>query len=273
VHESRYVAYVQEAEGDGRRGLGALAQFASTDDLHLIIRVAARILLSDGSFRSSLVENVSAPAKIFGGINGQLLDLLSLFRSFLPPDSLTGDIQYTNYVFLGDYIGPGWCNLDTLALILSLKILYPNAITLLRGKHEADPSDRHFLRECEERLGVEEGRRIWKLANQCFECLPLAVLIEGRVLCVHGSVPSSLTVLEPLKKLKRPLRAVRASGQPSERISTRIVYEILNPLTSSAYEESPPVNTKSLMKSSRVSLVVRARGEVPPTGVGSAWGK
>ncbi|KAF4738291.1 hypothetical protein FOZ63_016803, partial [Perkinsus olseni] len=146
-----YVAYVQEAERDGRRGLGALAQFASTDDLHLIIRVAARILLSDGSFRSSLVENVSAPAKIFGGINGQLLDLLSLFRSFLPPDSLTGDIQYTNYVFLGDYIGPGWCNLDTLALILSLKILYPNAITLLRGKHEADPSDRHFLRECEER--------------------------------------------------------------------------------------------------------------------------
>ncbi|KAF4717992.1 hypothetical protein FOZ62_020666, partial [Perkinsus olseni] len=134
-------------------------------------------------------------------------------------------------------------------------------ITLLRGKHEADPSDRHFLRECEERLGVEEGRRIWKLANQCFECLPLAVLIEGRVLCVHGSVPSSLTVLEPLKKLKRPLRAVRATGQPSERISTRIVSEILNPLTSSAYEESPPVNTKSLMKSSRVSLVVRARGE------------
>lgn len=33
---------------DGRRGLGALDQFASVDDLTLILRVASRILLSDG---------------------------------------------------------------------------------------------------------------------------------------------------------------------------------------------------------------------------------
>lgn len=75
--------------------------------------------------------------KIFGDIHGQITDLNKLFESFgSPDDGPNGDIETTNYLFLGDYIDRGTKSLETLILLFTLKMKYPENIFLLRGSHE-----------------------------------------------------------------------------------------------------------------------------------------
>lgn len=61
-----------------------------------------------------------------------------LFDAFGTPtdDEPKGDIEHTNYLFLGDYIDRGVKSVETLLLLFSLKIKHPENIFLLRGSHE-----------------------------------------------------------------------------------------------------------------------------------------
>ena len=42
------------------------------------------------------------------------------------------------YVFLGNYVDKGFNSLETICLLMALKLKYPDHIVLLRGAHE-DP--------------------------------------------------------------------------------------------------------------------------------------
>ncbi len=49
------------------------------------------------------------PVKIFGDIHGQIHELNRFFDTFGAPtdDNGSGDIEFTNYLFLGDYVDRG----------------------------------------------------------------------------------------------------------------------------------------------------------------------
>lgn len=59
----------------------------------------------------------------------QFYDLLELFQ-------VGGKCPDTNYLFLGDYTNVGYHGVETITLLLCLKIRYPSRITLLRGNHD-----------------------------------------------------------------------------------------------------------------------------------------
>ena len=76
----------------------------------------------------SLID-LQGPYLIVGDIHGQILDLFRIFHKFgLPPTQ--------KYVFLGDYVDRGEFSLETIVLILTLKIMWPDSMILLRGNHE-----------------------------------------------------------------------------------------------------------------------------------------
>ena len=152
------------------------------------------------------VLQVNGPAKIFGDLHGQFGDLMRLFAEYGSP-STAGDIAYIDYVFLGDYVDRGAYSLETITLLLALKIEHPHAVHLLRGNHEEPDINAlfGFRIECVERLGESAGDAVWRRFNELFEWLPLAAVIEDRICCMHGGIGRSLTHISQINDLKRPL--------------------------------------------------------------------
>jgi Calcineurin-like phosphoesterase len=72
-------------------------------------------------FAPSTVLHLNAPVKIFGDLHGQFGDLMRLFSEYGSP-STAGDIAYIDYLFLGDYVDRGAYSLETVALLLALKV-------------------------------------------------------------------------------------------------------------------------------------------------------
>ena len=71
-----------------------------------------------------MVLRVDAPIKVFGDIHGQYQDLMRFFDLWNCP-SENGDIESFDYLFLGDYVDRGSHSLETICLLMALKVKYP----------------------------------------------------------------------------------------------------------------------------------------------------
>ncbi|KAF7805758.1 serine/threonine-protein phosphatase BSL3 [Senna tora] len=162
---------------------------------------AERIFSSEPS-----VLQLRAPIKIFGDLHGQFGDLMRLFDEYGAP-STAGDIAYIDYLFLGDYVDRGQHSLETITLLLSLKVEYPNNVHLIRGNHEAADINAlfGFRIECIERMGERDGIWAWHRINRLFNWLPLAALIEKKIICMHGGIGRSINHVEQIENIQRPI--------------------------------------------------------------------
>ncbi|KAK6235291.1 hypothetical protein SCA6_010628 [Theobroma cacao] len=152
------------------------------------------------------VLQLKAPIKIFGDLHGQFGDLMRLFDEYGAP-STAGDIAYIDYLFLGDYVDRGQHSLETITLLLALKVEYPNNVHLIRGNHEAADINAlfGFRIECIERMGERDGIWAWHRINRLFNWLPLAALIEKKIICMHGGIGRSINHVEQIENLQRPI--------------------------------------------------------------------
>ena len=141
-----------------------------------------------------LVE-LEAPLHVCGDIHGQYYDLLRIFEHCGYP----GDY---NYLFLGDYVDRGKQSLETVCLLLCYKIKFPEKVTLLRGNHESSVTNRiyGFYDECKRRYNV----RIWRSFTDLFNWLPVAAIIDEKILCMHGGLSPELKNLQNITDISRP---------------------------------------------------------------------
>ena len=107
-----------------------------------------------------------------------------------------------NFLFLGDYVDRGKQSLETICLLLAYKIKFPENFFLLRGNHECASINRiyGFYDECKRRYNL----KLWKIFTEVFNQLPVAALIEDRILCMHGGLSPDLTDINSIKKILRP---------------------------------------------------------------------
>ena len=138
---------------------------------------------------------LDSPINICGDTHGQFYDLLRLF-------DYGGEPPKANYLFLGDYVDRGKNSIETISLLFAYKIRYKENFFLLRGNHESENINKiyGFFDQCKRRYSV----KLWKLFSDCFNSLPIAALINDKIICMHGGLSPDLTSLEQLKKIVRP---------------------------------------------------------------------
>ncbi|KAI3707699.1 hypothetical protein L6452_26328 [Arctium lappa] len=175
--------------------------FLDCNELADLCDSSERIFSSEPS-----VLQLIAPIKIFGDLHGQFGDLMRLFDEYGSP-STAGDIAYIDYLFLGDYVDRGQHSLETISLLLALKVEHPQNVHLIRGNHEAADINAlfGFRIECIERMGERDGIWAWHRINRLFNWLPLAALIEKKILCMHGGIGRSINHVEQIENLQRPI--------------------------------------------------------------------
>jgi len=152
-------------------------------------------VVKDILMEESNVQPVDAPVTVCGDVHGQFYDVLELFRK-------GGEIPKTNYVFMGDFVDRGHHSVETLELLMAYKARYPQCITLLRGNHECRQVTQvyGFYDECFRKYG---SANTWKYCTEVFDYMPLAAVIENRVLCVHGGLSPDISTLDQIRLLER----------------------------------------------------------------------
>mmetsp|Transcript_13650 Transcript_13650/g.36718 ORF Transcript_13650/g.36718 Transcript_13650/m.36718 type:complete len:506 (-) Transcript_13650:222-1739(-) len=167
--------------------------------MHVLVDGARYIMAAQPTLTEATV-----PCKVFGDIHGHLRDLLLMFSAYGMPGRAGGA---PSFVFNGDFVDRGSHQLEVVAVLFALKILYPDRVWLNRGNHEDDHinSKYGFLKVCCDRLGRSEGTRLFKSINATFNYLPLACLVGRRILVLHGGIGDGKWDVDKLRWVKRPL--------------------------------------------------------------------
>jgi len=169
------------------------------------------------------ILKVSAPVKVFGDIHGQYIDLMNFFNKWgSPNEGPNGDIMTNDYLFLGDFVDRGNLSLETICLLMALKVKYPDQIHLIRGNHEdiLINSGFGFQNECQGRLNddSENDDSLFALINNFFEYLPFAAVIEDQILCVHGGIGATVKKLSDIENIKRPFEVVHEAQNRDQKL-------------------------------------------------------
>eukprot|EP00922_Rhytidocystis_sp_ex-Travisia-forbesii_P003847 GHVS01005567.1.p1 GENE.GHVS01005567.1~~GHVS01005567.1.p1 ORF type:complete len:360 (+),score=56.63 GHVS01005567.1:305-1384(+) len=141
------------------------------------------------------VEPVSVPVTVVGDIHGQFYDLKELFR-------IAGDVPGTNFLFLGDYVDRGYYSVESVTLVVALKVRYKERVCIIRGNHESRQITQvyGFYDECLRKYG---NANVWKYFTDLFDFLPLSALIEDKIFCPHAGLSPSIENLDHVRQIDR----------------------------------------------------------------------
>ena len=227
-----------------------------------------------------MVLRLRGPIKIFGDIHGQYADLMRFFDLYGSPCEVKkegGDLEGFDYLFIGDFVDRGSHSLETICLLMALKCKYPEHIHLIRGNHEDKWINNAFglSDECQLRLGEDpnDAKSVFARINCMFEFLPLAAIIEDKVICLHGGIGSSLETVEQIEALSRPLEVIHEVSNDLQQLVVDILWSdptdsdlelgilpnaIRDPNGTGNIVKFGPDRVKEFLKRNKLEMIIRA---------------
>lgn len=202
--------------------------------------------------RESNVIHISTPVNVVGDMHGQFYDMLEMFR-------IGGRVPDTNYLFLGDYVDRGLYSVETILLLIVLKLRYPQRIHLLRGNHESRQITQSygFYTECLNKYG--NGTHVWRELTDLFDYLILACIIDNELFCVHGGLSPNIQTIDQIKIIDR-FREIPHDGAMAD-------------LVWSDPEESNNINDRENCNSLIEDTDNTLHFQISPRGAGYIFGK
>jgi diadenosine tetraphosphatase ApaH/serine/threonine PP2A family protein phosphatase len=182
-----------------------------------------------------------------------------------------GDIESFSYVFIGGFVGRGTKSVETILLLLALKVKYPDAIYLTRGQTEDKPTNHQkgLFDECGVKFQEDSNASgsIFNRLNGLFEYLPLCAVIADTILCVHGGIGQTWRTLEELETVQRPLSLNRTSTDVRMKLAIDAVFS--DPSDSDRRSVRDPTGLKysgervgQFLTENRLGMVIRSHEPV-----------
>lgn len=109
-----WIAQLRECKQLSEANVKALCDKVCTSDYrtdNMLTNLQAREVL----IQESNVQGVKCPVTVCGDVHGQFHDLVELFR-------IGGEAPNTNYLFMGDYVDRGYYSVETVTLLVALKV-------------------------------------------------------------------------------------------------------------------------------------------------------
>ena len=262
------------------------------DEEYTYYKKNANIILLDKNYISNLITEalnqlkassplikLRSPVKIFGSINGQYNDLMRYFSLFGRPSELKGDIESCDYLFLGNFTNRGAFSLETVCLLLALKIKYNGHFHLLRGNQEDIEISKLYglADECKEKLkeDINQPNSIFQQLCNLFEYLPLAAVINNQIFCAHSGISKNGLYLKEIQRLTFPINIKSCQIAKDLLWNTPNIYENTNFNKLFPIEYKPEqFNANSLdtlFNNNKLKLMIRSH-DVCQKGIGNCFG-
>jgi serine/threonine-protein phosphatase PPG1 len=96
----------------------------------------------------------------------------------------------------------GLFSVETISLLVCLKLRYPHRVHLIRGNHESRGVTQSygFYTECSRKYG---NANVWHYFTDMFDYLTLSVVINDQIFCVHGGLSPSIHSIDQIKIIDR----------------------------------------------------------------------
>ena len=147
--------------------------------------------VDSGASGSAEIEN----SMDSGGDNGDS-DMMQMLEQLKQRNLTPGDAKKTKYLFLGDYVDRGKRSLEVCAYLMALKIKYPHDVFLLRGNHESRQMTQEMDFRRQTTYHFDED--LYQQFMDFFDTLPLAAVVNGRDICMHGGLSPDLKTLDQI---------------------------------------------------------------------------
>ncbi|KAI7845863.1 hypothetical protein COHA_000597 [Chlorella ohadii] len=151
-----------------------------------LLRRCTRVLKGEPTLlRIAPPPGPHAEVVVIGDLHGQLHDLLTIIQKAGAPS------EQRMLVFNGDLVDRGAWGLELLLLLCAWKLAAPRSVFLLRGNHESTYCSwvYGFRREVLAKYGDgAQGEAVFAACQVLFSHLPLAAVVAGSTLVVHGGL-------------------------------------------------------------------------------------
>lgn len=188
---------------------------------------------------------------VCGDVHGQYFDVLNIFEINGVPSSSNP------YLFNGDFVDRGSFSVEVILLFFSYKLLYPNHFHLTRGNHESNNMNSQYGFQGE--VNAKVDAKAFSLFSEAFEWLPLAYLLNKKVLVLHGGLFSKDGVtIEDVRKIQR------ARQPPDEGVMCELLWSDPQPRAGRSPSKRGvglsfgPDVTKRFLDANNLSLLVRS---------------
>ncbi|QEE14265.1 metallophosphoesterase [Promethearchaeum syntrophicum] len=137
---------------------------------------------------------------IVGDTHGDLNSTLRIVKPFF-------EGKVDSILFLGDYVDRGEQSYLNFFFLVSMSILWPERVILLRGNHEDLELNLlfGFYEELQNYFPInKEFQAVLSIINAIYNLMPLVAITPKHSVCMHAGIPKSIPSLQLFDQIPKP---------------------------------------------------------------------